>query len=83
MQPEKTIVLPHLSRFYVKSSEYRYPDQKENTWSYTKVEIFDKDQGDIKIGEYLRNYHHKGPFFPFKRADGQWFALYSETYHRS
>lgn len=85
MEKEKNIQPPHKSRFYVKCEEYRKPDQKEGTWSYTKVEIFDKEQGDVKIGEYLRNYHSKGErtFFPFKRADGKWFALYSEVYHQT
>ena len=77
------IELPHKSRFYVKTEPYRDPSWKENTWSYTKVEIFDRDQGDIKIGEYLRNYsrHGENTFHPFKTKSGKWYALYSEKYH--
>lgn len=77
--------MPHQTRFYTKISEYRLLDQKPNSWSCTKVEIFDKEQNDIKVGEYIRNYPTKTlkTFFPFKSKNGNWYALYSETYHRT
>ena len=65
-------------RYYVKCSEVK---NKPGTWSSTKVEIFDKEQGDKKIGEYIRNYHGYGErtFFPFE-LNGKHYAVYSKDY---
>jgi len=85
MNDQNNVIPPHKSRFYVKCSEYRKLLQSPGTWSYEKVEIFDKEQNDQKIGEYIRNYPSSGEqtFFPFKNEKDEWFALYSQTYHRT
>jgi hypothetical protein len=73
----------HETRFYTNWEEYRFPDQGKDTWSCTKVKIHDRDQDDKIVYEYLRNYHDRGPFFPFKHKNGEWFALISEHYDRT
>jgi hypothetical protein len=80
-QEEKTIIEPpHKSRFYIKTEEIK---NGKGYWSYTKVTIFDKEQNDKQIGEYIRDYHSHtdATFFPFKNKDDEWFALYAESYH--
>lgn len=61
---------------------------KPGAWSHTKVGVYqiEKDPEDDskilnekRVGEYLRNYRNKGPFYPFKK-DGNWYALYSKDY---
>lgn len=86
MKKEKPIIEPpHKSRFYIKATEKRKFLQPKNTWSYTRVEIFDKEQNNKKIGEYIRNYGSlaENTFFPFKNKEGEWFALYSEKYYKT
>ena len=82
MEEKAIIPRPRDVRFYCKTSPWRDPSWKENTWSYTLVEIFDKDQDNIKIGEYIRNYSGlaESTFYPFKSKSGEWYALYSERY---
>lgn len=54
------------------------PIPTANKRTYLNVAIFD---GDVQIGEYVRNYGSYGAstFEPFE-VDGQWFALYSKNY---
>jgi len=82
MEEKVIIPRPRDVRFYCKTSPWRDPSWTTSAWSYTLVEIFDKEQGDIKIGEFKRNYSSLGEstFYPFKSKSGEWYALYSEKY---
>lgn len=63
------IIRPENTRFYI----------KENNG---KCEIFDKEQGDIKIGDYRKNHYCQqdsfNTFHPFKSKEGKWYTLYTE-----
>ncbi len=52
-----------------------------NRWDYLTVSIFRRTaDGEMKIGEYVRNYSaFYDTFFPFQQ-DGEWYALYSPDY---
>lgn len=68
-------------KYYVKTKEIKNESKDgRKYWSYTLVEIFDRD-GDKKVGEYTRKYPNYGQstFYPFQIGD-KWFALYSEDY---
>lgn len=66
---EQEIIRPENTRFYIKENGGR-------------CEIFDKEQGDIKVGDYRKNRHcqqdSSDTFHPFKSKEGKWYALYTE-----
>lgn len=66
------------SDYYTLSSTQKH----DQGWDTTFVEVYGLD--DKKLTEYVYHYPSKTPpFFPFKTKEGKWYALYSESYHRT
>jgi len=53
-------------------------ETRAGCWNSNRIGVYD---GDVLIGEYIRNYPQLfDTFYPFQMENGNWYALYSSDY---
>lgn len=58
-------------------------ENSPGTWNSSRISICREESSSVTvIGEYIRNYpsYSKETFYPFRSANGNWYALYSSHY---